>query len=197
MIQSDLLSLENSVELNLKRITIFYLLFFATKSVAAFDCSNVPPFQAFERIEVSIQIDRFYWTQISGQKVEKIERVCKTSQPLYIGAYDIQNREKEWYYCFYKEPRPSIECNTTFQGRPAKIVVRPAVVIREFNSKRARDTHAHIFLLPEGFPERYFDTFVRSLSFDLKKQPVVIDSMSGGRGSDSNQDSFDVRLQFH
>lgn len=75
-------------------------------------------------------------------------------------------------------------------------MVRPAVVVRGYASKPARDTHAHVFLVPEGLSEKYFDTFVRSLSFDLKKQPVIMDSVSGGRGPESGQDSFGVRLQF-
>lgn len=177
-------------------LTTLFLLLVSMKAFAAYDCSNVPPFQAFERQAVSIQVDRFYWAEEGGQKVEKTEHVCETSQPLDLGVYDIQGREKEWYYCFYQEPRPVLECDTTFQGKPAQIIVRPAVVIRGYDSKPARDTHAHIFLLPEGHPEKYFDTFVRSLSFDLKKQPVVMDSVSGGRGPESGQDSFGVLLRF-
>lgn len=180
----------------MKTITVFFLLLTSIKTFAAYDCSNVPPFQPFERQFVSIQVDRFYWVEESGQKVEKTERVCETSQPLDLGVYDIQGREEEWYSCFYQEARPVLECTTTFQGQLAQMMVRPAVVIRGYASKAARDTHAHIFLLPEGLSEKYFDTFVRSLSFDLKKQPVIMDSVSGGRGPESGQDSFGVRLQF-
>lgn len=172
------------------------LMFLSAKAFAAYDCSNVQPFQAFERQSVSIEVDRFYWTEENGQKVEKIERVCETSQPLDLGVYDIRAREEEWYYCFYQQPRPFLECNTVFQGKLAQVLVRPAIVIRGHGLTSARDTHAHIFVLPEGMAERYFDTFVRSLSFHLKKQAVIIDSVSGGRGPDSGQDSFSVRLQF-
>lgn len=180
----------------MKTLTASFVFFTSIKAITADDCSNVPPFQAFERQTVSIQVDRYYWVKENGQKVEKTERVCETSQPLDLGVYDIRGREEEWYSCFYQEPRPALECSTTFQGKAAQISVRPAVVIRRYTPKSARDTHAHIFLLPEGISEKYFDTFVRSLSFALKKQSVIMDSVSGGRGPESGQDSFGVRLWF-
>ena len=72
------------------------------------------------------------------------------------------------------------------------------MVIRNFGASRlVRDSQAQILLIPDGNANRYFDTFVRSVSADLNKKPVFIDSVSGGRGPDSGQDSSEVRLEFH
>lgn len=60
----------------------------------------------------------------------------------------------------------------------------------------ARDTHAHIFLVPLDDPEAYHDTFVRALSPDLSARPVLLDSVSGGRGPSADADSYGVRLRF-
>jgi hypothetical protein len=59
------------------------------------------------------------------------------------------------------------------------------------------DSQAQIFLIPDGNANRYFDNFVRSVSPALNKKPLFIDGVSGGRGPDSGQDSYEVRLEFH
>jgi hypothetical protein len=163
----------------------------------AYDCSNSKPFVPFEHHSVSISVGRSYWAIENGVKIEKSVTVCRTNTPLEIGVYDIRGREEEWYYCFHQVPRPNLSCETIFRGRPSQIIVRPAAVIRRYDASSARDIHAHTFLVPEGNEERYLDTFARSLSFDLKKQNIIIDSVSGGRGPESGQDSYDVRLHFY
>lgn len=180
----------------LKAFSLCLFLFAATKASASYDCSQARPFEAFEKQTVSVQVDRFYWAKENGKNVEKTERVCETLQPLEVGVYDIRGREEEWYDCFYRVPRPVLECRTTFRGKPAHLMVRPAAVIRRYATTAARDTHAHVFLLPEGNAQKYFDTFVRSLSLELDRKTVIIDSVSGGRGPESGQDSFGVRLRF-
>lgn len=178
------------------RTTQILLLSVFASRLSAYDCSRSKPFEEFEQQSVSIKIDRFYWMEENLQKVEKTEAVCETTKPFEIGAYDIRGREEEWYYCFYQKQRPSLVCDTTFLKKPAQIVVRPAVVVRKYSEKSVRDIHAHIFLLPEKNIEKYFDTFIRSLSFELRKAPAILDGVSGGRGPESNQDSYGVRLQY-
>lgn len=182
---------------SMKLLVLFILSFFGTV-LSAYDCSTSKPFIPFEYQSVSITVQQFYWVVENGTKIEKTVPVCTAEKPLEIGVYDIRGREEEWYYCFYQEPRPMLNCNTSFRGKPSQITVRPAIVIRKFNSSMAvRDTHAHVFLVPEGNDAKYFDTFVRSALPDLKKQTVFLDSVSGGRGPDSDQDSYGVRLQFN
>ena len=162
------------------------------------DCSKIADFTPFESVSVEISIERFYWEDDHGNRVQKSQQVCNTSKPLEVGAFDIRGREVEWYYCFYQKVRPDLECSTNYRGKPATIVVRPANVIRSYpNQAGARDTHAHVFLVPESDWNKYRDTFVRSMSFDLKKQDVLIDSVSGGQGQDSGEDSYGVRLHYY
>lgn len=175
---------------------VVLMILFVSHTGFAYDCSTSKPFVPFEHQTVSISVGHSYWVLENGRKVEKSEPVCETQSPVEIGVFDIRGREEEWYYCFYQVPRPNLTCDTTFKGKPGQITVRPAVLIRNFERSPARDTHVHTFLVPEGVFEKYLDTFARSLSFDLNKQKIVIDSVSGGRGPESNQDSYNVRLQF-
>lgn len=181
--------------MSVKFLTV--ILFFASMPAFSYDCSQAQPFTPFEPQKVTISVDRFYWTVENGQQIQKSEQVCETTSPLEIGAFDIRGRETEWYYCFYQVERPRLECQTTFNGKPAFLIVRPAVAIRSYStSPGARDTHAHIFLAPDQDWSQYRDTFIRSMSLDLSTQDVLLDSVTGGQGPNSNEDSFGVKLHY-
>lgn len=167
---------------------MWMLIFAFMISAHAYDCATSKEFVPVEQHSVSISVDRL--------TKDAAEAVCATTNPLALGVYDIRGREEEWFYCFYRQPRPSLECATSYQGKPAQIIVRPAVVLRQFQGSDVRDTHAHVFLVPLHDPDAFHDTFVRAISYDLKSQPVHLDSVSGGRGPNSTVDSYGVRLTF-
>lgn len=154
------------------------------------DCSGVAPFAPMESERVSIEVGRFS----PGESEPHYETICQSAEPLEIGAFDIRGREESWYRCFYQTERPMLFCDTTFAGRPATLVVRPAVVIRGGEGGvAARDTHAHLFLMSAEGPIQ--DTFARSLSYDLSKQPLVLD-LSHTQGGYPNVEGFSARLRF-
>ncbi|MBX3017078.1 MAG: hypothetical protein KF767_04245 [Bdellovibrionaceae bacterium] len=167
---------------------MWILLFSFVVKAYGYDCTHVKEFVAMDTQKVSIQVDHL--------RQDETESVCATTVPLEIGVFDIRGREEEWFYCFYRQPRPNLECAATYQGKPAKILVRPAVVVRNFQGSAVRDTHAHIFMVPSRDPEAFHDTFVRVISYDLKTQPVHLDSVSGGRGPNADVDSYGMRLTF-
>lgn len=149
------------------------------------ECSQLPPFEPASPRSVSIVVDGPHG------------RVCETPAPLEIGIFDVRGRESDWYHCFHRTPRPSLECTVIHEGQPALLKVRPASVIRRFDTERAAlDTHAHIFLLPGGNGARYKDTFVRSMSLDLSQRETVLDSFSAWLGEPPEEGALWVRLHF-
>lgn len=167
-------------------------------NLLAYDCSNAPDFIPFESQKVTVSVERSFWTVENGERVELFEPVCEFNSPQEIGAYDIRGQEEIFYYCFYQKPRPNMfECQTTFKGKLAQLVIRPAVVVRSLSgTNNVRDYHSHVFLVPEGDYDKFRDTFMRSMSRNLSKQETWLDIVSGGRGPDSGEDSFYIRVHF-
>ena len=154
------------------------------------DCDGFKPFEPISHQSVRIEVDRSYW---NGTE-ETRETVCKTSNPLDVAVLDIRGREAQWYSC--NQRRTIFTCTTTFRGKPATLVVHPAVVIRGWQGKPGRDSHFHALLIPEGGLTNYHDTFARTITRKIGKAELLLDAQAGGRGENADTDSYYVRVEF-
>ncbi len=125
------------------------------------------------------------------------ELVCESKTPLTIPLKDIRGREAEWYFCDRPNPENYLVCDTEYKTKPAKIAVKPAMVIRKWSPTDALDTHMHVNLIPENDESKFLDNFTQSLGFDLSQRNTTLSGSAGGRGPNSDQDYFYVRVRFY
>lgn len=165
-----------------------------------FDCSGFVPFEPIESLRADVKVYRLrkYIPDQGTVPVDEAEElVCSTNTPLVVDVKDIRGREKEWYFCNITSEQNFISCPTEYKSKPAKIIVRPAMVIRSWKPSDALDSHMHVYLLPEGDESRLLDNFTQSLSFDLNQREITLSGSSGGKAPNSDQDYFYVRVRIY
>lgn len=155
--------------------------------VWAYDCSHIP-FPVKETQSVRITVARLYWSE----GIRQDEDVCSAERQ--VPVQDIQGREEEWFYC--NDVEAKLECDTQYGAFPATLSIYPSVVIRSIGGHAKRDTHFHAFVDPEGNVRKRFDLYARYLSSELEAKAFTLDAAGGGRGEDSGQDTYYVRLDF-
>jgi hypothetical protein len=149
-----------------------------------YDCSKFKPFPPLAILRAEISVHRL--------QPRPDELVCQGMLPVYLK--DIRGREADWYFCDHSAL--TLKCETDYLSKPATMEIRPAMVIRGWNSRDVLDAHMHIFLLPENDESRLLDTFAQALGFDLGQREMILNGASGGRAPAADQDSFYVRVHF-
>ena len=188
---------------------LFFIIFsalalFGNVSVAdtadGYDCSGFKPFKPIDILKADVTVYRFnkYIPGKGNLPVDEAEEVvCQSKTPIVVAVKDIRGRAADWYYCDKPQPENYLICDTEYKGKPAKIAVKPAMVIREWKPSDALDTHMHVNLIPENDEARFLDNFTQALGFDLKQRDLTLNGSSGGRGPNSDQDYYYVRVHFH
>lgn len=165
-----------------------------------YDCRGFKPFIPIDSLKADVTVYRFN-KFIPGQGNTPVDEadevVCTSKIPLIVQVKDIRGREADWYFCDKPTPDNYIICDTEYKAKPAKIAVRPAMVIRSWKPQDALDTHMHVNLIPEADESQILDTFTQSLGFDLSQRDLILNGSSGGRGPNSDQDYYYVRVHFH
>lgn len=180
--------------------TLFFVADASLGESSQYDCSGFKPFVAIDDLKADVTVSKLN-EYIPGQENLPIDEanqlVCESKDTVIVPVKDIRGREADWYYCDKPSPKNYIVCDTKYKGKPAKIAVKPAMVIRHWKPKDALDTHVHVNLVPEDDETRILDTFTQSLEFDLSQRDLTLNGSSGGRGPHSDQDYFYVRVHFH
>ena len=174
-----------------------YLLLLLISSALAYDCSKFQPFTPLEMLKADVNVYRFFKIKPDGTGEEVDEEICSSSQPLLIPLKDIRGREADWYYCNKHEPTEYLICDVSYKALPAKLHIRPAMVIRQWKPTDALDTHIHVYLEPEGDSSRYLDNFTQAISYELSLRNITLNGGAGGRGPKADQDYYYVRLKFY
>lgn len=158
------------------------------------DCSVVAPFTPIDSQVVAIDIARFYWTtDAAGNPVNDVEDVC--SKDVVVPGYDIRGRENDAYYCLTQPMTSVAVCDTTWNGEPAVVGVRPASWIRQWTGGDRRDFHFHAFVSKESRPESYIDLFSRTLTKELGPQSIILEgAMKNGPGDGG--DTYWIRAEY-
>lgn len=165
-----------------------------------YDCDGFKPFRPIDTLKAEVTVSRLgKFVRNNGKtSVEKTdETICKSKTPLVVPVKDIRGLEADWYYCDKPSPENYLVCETECKGMPAKIAVKPAMVIRKWNPKDALDTHMHVYLIPENDESKILDNFSRALRFDLTQREITLNTSSGGQGPNSDQDRYFVELRFY
>lgn len=164
------------------------------------DCTKFRPFKPIDTLKADVAVYRFN-KYIPGQGNipvdEADEVVCESKIPLVIEVKDIRGLETDWYYCDKPAPENYLVCDTEYKAKPAKIAVKPAMVIRNWKPQDALDTHMHVNLVPENDESRILDNFTQALQFDLTQRDITLNGSAGGRGPKSDQDYYYVRVRLH
>ena len=169
-------------------------------SSSDYDCSHFKPFTPIETLNADVAVYRFN-KYIPGQGNSPVDEadevVCESKTPVVVEVKDIRGREGDWYYCDIPKPKNFIICDTEYRAKPAKIAVKPSMIIRTWKPQAALDTNMHVNLIPEGDESQILDNFTQSLGFDLSQREITLNGSAGGRGPNSDQDYYYVRVRFH
>ncbi len=160
----------------------------------ALDCATVKPFKSFKKGQ-SFKIEG---TQLSWKKAdlllsEESQEICKVEGK--IQAYDIRGREEEALACLKPDKTSVYSCDTTLNGKPAKIYFLPAIWVRTWNSKKAREYRFHALVKSESKADDYLDLFARTLSFNIKASDIITEGAIKS-GPSTGQEGFFVRAFF-
>lgn len=166
----------------------------ALLTTATPDCSVIAPFTPIDSQIVAIDIARFYWTtDVDGNPIQEPEDVC--SKDVVVPGYDIRNREADAYYCLTQPISSVAVCDTTWNGDPAVVGVRPASWIRIWTGGARRDFHFHAYVSKETAPDSYIDLFARTLTKNLEPQPLILEGATKN-GPQDRTDTFFVRAEY-
>ena len=134
----------------------FILVFLSlTATAETYDCSQFKPFVPIDTLKADISIYRLNKFVSDGNNEPVEEEVCSTKAPVVVLVKDIRGKEADWYYCDKPAAENFISCDAEYKGKPAKIYVKPAMVIRRWKPADALDTHMHVNLLPENDDKKY------------------------------------------
>jgi hypothetical protein len=179
------------------------LFFFAGHAFASgdtYDCAGFQPFKPIDTLKADVTVYRFN-KYIPGQGNKSVDEadevVCESKTPVVVQVKDIRGREADWYYCDKPAPENYLVCDTEYKAKPAKIAVKPAMVIRSWKPQDALDTHMHVNLIPENDESRILDNFTQALGSDLAQRDLTLNGSAGGRGPNSDQDYYYVRVRLH
>lgn len=165
-----------------------------------YDCSGFKPFKPVDSLKADVSVyrlNKYIPGQGNGPVDEADEFVCESKIPVVVQVKDIRGREADWYYCDKPAPENYLICDTEYKAKPAKIAIRPAMVIRSWTPRDALDAHMHVNLIPEDDESRILDNFTQFLGFDLAQRDLTLNGSAGGRGPNSDQDYYYVRVRFY
>lgn len=168
--------------------TLFTSVSFAQQQ--PYDCSHFEPFTPLEILKADVIVYRL-------GKIQDDEEVCKTTSPLLIPVKDIRGREADWYYCNQHQPTEFLACDVTYKNQPAKIQIKPAMVIRHWKPSDALDVHLHTYLIPHNDWDQHHDNFTRVLYSDLNLRELTLNGSYGGRGPSADQENYFVSVRFY
>lgn len=177
----------------MKKTLILTLMLFYSSISQAYDCENVPPFTPMEQMNIKISLTRFFWEMEDGKLVEKTQQVCEREGT--VSAYDIRGREEEAFYCLKALDPETFMCATIYKQRYAFAITVPASWIRKTNEGDRREFRFHTYVVPDGNHEAYLDIFGRTLSPNLEKQEIRVES-SVKPIPHENEEGFFVRAEF-
>ena len=160
----------------------------------AVDCSLVKPFKAFKKGQsFKIEATQLVLKKSETEVIEESIEICKVEGK--IQAYDIRGREDEAVACLKPDKKTVYSCDSTLNGQPAKIYFLPAIWVRTWNSKNAREYRFHALIKNDAKAEDYLDLFARSLSFNIKASDIVTEGAIKN-GPARGQEGFFIRTHF-
>ena len=160
----------------------------------ALDCSTIKPFKIFKKGQsFKIEATQLVWKKKDLLLSEESQEICQVEGK--IQAYDIRNREEEALACLKPDKSAVYSCDTTLNGKSAKIYFLPTIWVRTWNSKKAREYRFHALIKNESNTDDYLDLFARSLSFNIKASDIVTEGAIKS-GPVGGQEGFFVRTYF-
>lgn len=172
------------------KLFIYILIIFNICSAYANNCDQVPTFIPDTKIELTIEVEKIYWT---NQQEQKFEKICSAS--MSIPSYDVRGREDDAFRCLIPQENAMLICNTVLDGNNGQIAIVPATWIRDWHqtSKREYRFHAYAFKNDSNYLK---DIYSRALIDNLILQNITIDGALK-TGLDNPDDGFFIRVDFH
>ena len=140
-----------------------------------------------------MEATQLLWNKTPGAQTEESKEICKVEGKL--AAYDIRGREEEALVCLKPDKNAIYSCDTTLNGKAAKIYFLPAIWVRTWNDKKAREYRFHALIKADAKADDYLDLFARSLSFNIKSSDIVTEAAIKS-GPHTATEGFFVRSYF-
>jgi hypothetical protein len=173
---------------------VIFVLLGVSPVLGAVDCAKIKPFRSFKKGQTfKIEATQLTWKTENGTSVEDAVDICKVDGK--IQAYDIRGREDEALVCLKPDKKTVYSCETTLNGKPAKIYFLPAVWVRTWKPKDAREYRFHAVVQSDANANDYIDVFARSLSFNIKAADTVTEGAIKN-GPQTSKEGFFVRAYF-
>ena len=175
-------------------VHFIFLLLLSSSAFSAVNCDSIKPFRTFKKGQTfKIEATQLLWKKTESGSGEESSEICHVEGS--IEAFDIRGREEEALACLKSDKGKVYSCETTLAGKPAKIYFLPAIWVRTWNDKKAREYRFHALIKADAKADDYLDLFARSLSFNIKSSDIVTEAAIKS-GPHTATEGFFVRSYF-